>query len=125
MKMVSSQNETKEDGGRINKIVEKVMIRGGSSSDSGTDMMMVRCAGRQLHRTYRIDQSGETVVRENDSEEFPSNPSSPYSSLLDAPIPTVSSSSLLNFSQSSSEQTLVKQSSPTTRVQQTVKSGWI
>ena len=115
-----------EEGvGKVDKTEENVVIRGGSSSDSGTDMMMVRCAGRQLHRTYRIDQSGETVVRENDSEEFPSNPSSPYSSLLDAPIPTVSSSSLLNFSQSNSEQTLVKQSSPTTRIQQYVKSGWI
>ena len=122
-KHITGHDDT-EDNDTVNKMVEKVMIRGGSSSDSGTDMMMVRCGGRQLHRTYRIDQ---TTVRENDSEDFTSNPSSPYSSLLDAPIPTVSSSSLLNFSQSSSEQTMVKQSSPvsTTRLQTTAKSGWI
>ena len=44
-----------EEVGRVNKTVDKVMVRGGSSSDSGTDMMMVRCAGRQLHRTLNFD----------------------------------------------------------------------
>ena len=110
---------------KVEKAIEKVMIRGGSSSDSGTDMIMVRSGGRQLQRTQHVDQGGENVNRENDSEDFPSNPSSPYSSLLDTPIPTVSSSSLLNFSQSNSEQTLVKSNCAITRPQQAAKSGWI
>ena len=111
---------------KTTKLAVRGMVRGGSSSDSGTDMIMVKCAGRQLLRTQKIDNDGETVVEENDNEEFPSNPSSTYSSLMDAPIPTVSYSSLLNFSETETKQKLDKQGSlPTSRIQQTVKSGWI